>query len=358
MLMRVSGRKRMLLCDTDERYVNHLAEYLIAQEEFPFALWYYTQIHEMLDFLHEEEVFLLLIQEEIYQEIGNCAHAENVFLLTTDTEKCTQSLGAMRESITNAEYRAKMTRYIYKYQSAEEIMMTIYHCCTETIQIPSRVAASDTCKLIGFFSPIARCLQTTVSMTMSQMLAKQKKVLYLNFEGCSSYHSTQTGLSFDLSDLVYYYLNSRDKFLYRLSTMTQNVNGAHLIPPARTYMDIHNIKPEEWCNMLVTIRDSSLYDVIVLDLSRETGGIFEILELCEIIYSVITKDTISVNKITQYQKMLDFLGVLSITEKTTYIEIEQQINIPEDPAELIFSNLTSLISKYLPKEEREVYDKL
>ena len=51
----MSDKKILVICDSDEKYANRLAEYFSKQEEFPFALWYFSQIHALVNFMEENK---------------------------------------------------------------------------------------------------------------------------------------------------------------------------------------------------------------------------------------------------------------------------------------------------------------
>ena len=75
-------------------------------------------------------------------------------------------------------------------------------------------------RIIGIYTPATRCLQTTFSITLGQMLARQRKTLYLNFEAYSGLGKMlNRQFQRDLSDLVYYLNCARDKLFYHMEGM-------------------------------------------------------------------------------------------------------------------------------------------
>ena len=74
---------------------------------------------------------------------------------------------------------------VYKYQSADAIIREVMACyCTRTAEPASSQVGSKSI-LIGVYSPINRCLKTSFSLVLGQVLAKDQQVLYLSLEDCS-----------------------------------------------------------------------------------------------------------------------------------------------------------------------------
>ena len=97
--------------------------------------------------------------------------------------------------------------------------------------------------IIGIYTPIGRCLQTTFSLTLGQMLAKKYKTLYLNFEAYSGFSKIlNKRFENDISDLMYYFECAREKLAYRLESMVETVNGLDFVPPVEIYQNLAGIR--------------------------------------------------------------------------------------------------------------------
>lgn len=97
--------------------------------------------------------------------------------------------------------------WIDKYQSVEAVVRKVLELAAQKGLLPpaARVGNRQEMKLIGIYSPVGRCLQTTFSFTLGQLLARKHRVLYLNFE-CFSGLGKMLRQEFqaDLSDLIYF----------------------------------------------------------------------------------------------------------------------------------------------------------
>lgn len=338
----MSDKKILVICDSDEKYANRLAEYFSKQEEFPFALWYFSQIHALVNFMEENKIFLLLVQEEIVNELGGKIYAENIFVLSSNIEKCK---GCDEE-----------VRYIYRYRSAKDIMMFIYQNCTVDIRLPVKNMCDAATKRIGFFTPVNSMLQTPLALTMGQILARKKSVLYLNFDGCNSFYRQDFHSLFNLSDLIFYFMHSRENFLTKLSTMKLTLNKVDYIAPAKTYMDIQSVDANQWIDMINYISESGLYDYIFLDITKTVQGIFDMLNICHRIYTIDDDSVHAVRKKKWYENMVRFIHADFVTEKTCYLSIPKEVigdedkEMPEYPEELTYSCFGDYVAKVLREE--------
>ena len=262
--------KVMVICDREEQYVARLADYLSKREEFPFSLWFFTREHEMLEFMKDTEVFLLLIGEEIYRDVEKLVRAENCFLLSNDK--------------TPAAPNA-----LYRYQSAAGIMMYLYQNCTVQVRLPKGKESGKEPSVIavrGAMCPEARGI---AAMAMAQVLSREGRTLFLNLEGLNSLLPAECYSVFNLTDLFYVYRNHREEFTARLSGMCCTLADVCYLPPLRSLRDWEGIAAGEWREFLTAIWESGMYENVVINLSEECPGVSDIWTDCPKRYEVQLK---------------------------------------------------------------------
>ena len=154
-------------CDRETILVKTLSAYL--KDRFHFPVMAFDDADRFLAFEKERE------EEDI------CLIGED-FLDAFQTE---QLLTKVRRPLYLTE--AKNGSGIYKYQSIHEMAKAILKLCEEEALLPVKGTAATETKLIAFYSPAHHMLQSSIALTMGQILAKNKKVLYLNFEPYSGF---------------------------------------------------------------------------------------------------------------------------------------------------------------------------
>ena len=160
------SKKRLVIYDRDEKYASNLMEYLRSTEDFPYAISVFSEKVVLLEYSVEKEIHLLLVSESAYAEIKDQVKAERIMILNESGELTWKDLQNIR-----------------KYQSAEHIVQEIMHYYVEVSEVfPFKLALQTDTKLIGFFSPVRRCSQTTMGLTIGQIMADKFRTLYLNFE--------------------------------------------------------------------------------------------------------------------------------------------------------------------------------
>ena len=129
----------------------------------------------------------MLISESDYCEKIKELPIENIYMLNESGQ---------------AEYDD--VEQVNKYQSSEKILGQVLEFYSKRRDLPRKIKKGFSVNLIGVYSPVGRCLQTSFSLAMGQILAKKHKVLYLNFESFSGLgQMMQHDMEMDLTDLLY-----------------------------------------------------------------------------------------------------------------------------------------------------------
>ncbi|MDE7250653.1 MAG: hypothetical protein K2N82_12410, partial [Lachnospiraceae bacterium] len=206
--------------------------------------------------------------------------------------------------------------------------------------------------------PIGRCLQTTISLTCVQLIAKKYKTLYLNFEAYSGFgRMLNKHYENDLSDLMYYFECAREKLSYRLESMIETVNGLDFIPPAEIYQNLAGIRGNQWIDLFQEIEKTSEYEYLILDLSDVVADLWDMLRNCEHIYTISRDDGLAMAKIDQYEKALEYMNYGDISVRTTKWKLPVFRELPARFEELTYGELaayikTEVFPDLLEKEEK------
>ncbi len=328
----------LAICDLEENYAYRMMEVLQVKKDIPFEIHVFTQLDRLMEFNRKAEVGCLLISESAYCDAILELAVPHVIILNES--------GEITEG--NQFYN------INKYQSVDHIVNEILNYYTE--KAPGRAGRRigtlhKNRRIIGIYTPVKRCLQTTFSMTLGQMLARNHKTLYLNFE-CFSGLAHMLGREFkaDITDLVYFYECVREKFVYRLASITEQVNGMDFIPPAAVYPDLMNIPGKQWTSLLQEMKTECGYDYILLDLTDYVNGLIEILQECDMIFTITRGDTMAIAKMEEYEKMLNDNHVQEVARMTRKLNLPVFKNLSLRFSELTYGELASYIKDNLLKD--------
>lgn len=293
-------RKILALCDSEEEYTSRMQEFLCTREELPFEIYAFTDTEKLETSSKKEEIEILLISESDYSEKIKELPIGNIYLLNESGQVENDNI-----------------EQINKYQSSEKILGQVLDFYSKRRDLPRKIKTKFPVNVIGVYSPVGRCLQTSFSLAMGQILAKKHKVLYLNFESFSGLGQIlQHDMETDLTDLLYYYTNTKERFRYRLESSLQTLNGLYFVPPATSFLDLQSISAETWLELLTAIEEEGMFEYIVLDLSDCIQGLLELLRRCDIVYTILKEDNIAAAKIHQYEEFLEDMEYGDILDKT------------------------------------------
>lgn len=319
----------LAICGHEKAYVKRLFSFVHKKYGEKYDVFLFTKEEALKAFVKENNIFAVIADEDF-----NCEEFENIenkLFLSGEKDK----------------------DKIYRYQPCDEILKEVMAVCA------AGKAKEDICykgekNLIGIYSPVKRSFQTTFALTLGQILAKDHKVLYLNFEWYSGFQSlcskeTKT----DLADLIYFSECGAQNFAMHIESIKEQLGKLDYISPVSSMFKLYEIGKEKWETLLTNLLEKTDYEFIILDLSEAVRGLFDVLKKCNRIYTITDDDRTAIAKITQYEEMIRDSVYEEIIRKTKNIVIPRFREIPSSLEMLPFTELADYIKGLIKKEEEE-----
>lgn len=323
--------KVMALCDTEEEYAQLMTEFLKKRRDLPWKIHTYTSAAELMK-EEKEKPELLVVSESAYCEELLGIEAPRTVVLSES--------GVMRwENVL----------YVDKYQQAEEVLkelILIYMEVADT-RLP-KLKMGGAVSFIGNYSPVRRAMQSSFALTMAQILAKEHAVLYLNFEhyvGTAQLRPETQAL--DLADLLYFLHEDEEKFRLRLHSICKQLGKLDYVPPMKSGRNLLTVAPSEWQELLRRIEYLGEYEYVILDLSESMQGLFEILRMCKVVFTLTKEDGAARSKLMQYEYLLSLYEFGDVLEKTRRLKLPCIQRLPTEPEQLTRGELAALVKDLL-----------
>lgn len=325
------GEKILALCDTEEEYAQLLTEFLKKHKNLPWKIHTYTEVEELLR--TEKEPFEMLV-------VSETAYCEAL-----------QSLQPLRIVVLNESgvMRWANIPYVDKYQKAEEVLQCLLRVYMEVAdtRLP-RIKRNCNTTFIGNYSPVHRSMQTSLALTMSQILAGEHPTLYLNFEHYVGIPELLPDMqTLDMADLLYFLNAEKEKFRLRMQTMMKKVGNLDYIPPMKSGQNLLTVTADEWMSLFQKIEELGEYEYVVLDLSESMQGLFDILRMCKKIFTVTQEERIAESKLLRYEQLLSLYEYEDVLVKTERLRIPHIQRLPAELEQLTRGELASLAKNLL-----------
>ena len=325
--------RRICICDSEVSYGEHLMEYLRSEGRLPCEVYLYTSRESLLRMETPATTGLLVIAESQYGDEIERAGFHDILLLN--------------ESSVYMEEPENMS----KYQSVDRICGRIREICAGQEEVSKGVRHGRPMKLIGIYTPVTRCLQTTFSICMGELLARGAPALYLNFEAYSGLEILlDRSFRGSVSDLLYFNDCAREKLAGQLRFMTEKLGELDFLPPMESYLQLRAIRAEQWLGLFRTIEKVTDYEYCILDLSEQVDGILEILRQCDIIFTITREDGISKAKLRQYEQLLTSTQYEDIFMKTRRCRLPVFRELPESILMMTRTDLAACVESILKEE--------
>lgn len=280
-------RSTLALCDWESRFVRNFLDYYTVKGADTFDIKVFTQKEKMISYVKERGIDVLLISDSFMCGEVEALGTEKIIIL---------SEGSV--SAKNSDYPV-----IYKYQSCERIISQVLNIYADCVHEDAGIYRSGrSLRIIGVYSPVRRAGKTSLALSLGQLLARDKKVLYLNMEEYSGLSGILEGdYKGDLLDAIFYQRQKSGNMRYKLSGMTCRLNGMEYICPALYSEDLKTVTAAEWLELISTIESQTDYAVLILDMGDTVEGLSSIMEKCSVIYMPQRHDFFSQGKIMQFE---------------------------------------------------------
>lgn len=328
-------KKQVAICDTNAEFAHKLQEYWKESGGIPCRVEFYTDPDKFLEYVSRQHPYACVISEDLTAEDNYgkelAKYSERVMILCED-----------REGLPEGR--------IYRYQNGDALARQLNELAGLGNGGTSGTAERQT-KLIGVYTPIGRCLQTSFTLVLGQMLASKHKVLYLNFECFSGFSQMmQRNFNADMADLLYFLKNLSQDFSQQFVNMKQSINGLDFIPPAFSYIDISQVLPGDWEHFFDELGKQGEYDYILLDLTDYVQGLYQILRSCSHVYTITRNDGMALAKIAHYEDVLKELSYEDVLEKTKKCSFPIYRQLPVSMDDLIHSELADYVRRILRED--------
>ena len=322
---------RIVIVDPERSYALRLQEYLRGRE-LPFEIAVCFSAESFAGSWSPGRTALAVIAEKAYTDEVKAAGYHPVLLLK-------ESGGSLEDSPPATG----------KYQSMQAIGAAVRSLCNEALTerrdiAPSLIRRQTRTKLIGFFTPLTRCLQTTAALTLGQLLAAKHRVLFMSFEPVSGLEEQIGPFRGTAAELLYYNDCDPGKVAGRLSVMAENVGGVHVIPPMRSFAEMKTVTAGQWLSLMAAIDRVTDYDYILLDLSVLADGLFDILRECSTVITIVRpEDRVSGARIEEYRDILREEGYEDVYARTVRLGLPVFRTLPADIRDLARGELAAYI---------------
>lgn len=329
--MREKIGKVMVLCDTEEEYAQLMTEYLRRHRNMPWDIHTYTDMKEL--FQKEAPSPAMLV-------VAESAYTEDLWKLQPVRLVVLSESGLLRwENL----------HYVEKYQQAEDVLKKLLEVYME-IADTGLVRLSVGCKTVflGNYSPVHRSMQTSLALSLGQLLARDHPTLYLNFEHFAGISQmVPEGQALDMADLLYFLNAQKEKFRLRLQSMLRQIGNLDYVPPMKSGQNLLAVTAQEWLGLFGKIGDLGIYEYVILDLSESMQGLFEILRLCTRVYTTVREDRIARCKLLQYEHLLGLCEYGDVLEKTKRLNLSHIRRLPEELEQLTKGELAALAGELI-----------
>ena len=292
--------------DDEIHYAFHLMEYLCRSGRIPYEVRVFTGAEKLLHFQRTGRIRALIVAESEYAGAVADADFPGVLILN-------ESDRFLGDGVPN----------ISKYRSTDDILTCLLQRCLPEVKEEARATRHQgPLHILGVYTPLRRCLQTTFALTMGQLLAAKAPTLYLNFEEYSGLEG-MLGRSFrgSVSDLLYYNECAREKVAGELGGMVETLGDLHFLPTMRSYIELRAIRGDQWVRLFETIGEVTEYAYLLLDLTEAVEGLADILRVCEKVYMIEREDPFSRAKLLQYEALLEALHCEDVYARTMHVRL-------------------------------------
>ena len=289
------------ICDEENIYRERLAEYFIRKKGEMLQIATFSNRRKFAEG-RRNKVFDIVLWCRGFEEILE-KKKEELYIFLSETP----------------DWEESETPIIFKYQSAEEILRKIFAYYLELGRKNNCICRKEK-EIVAVYSPTRSRLQTPFAITMAQIYAEERKVLYVNLGEWAGFGEwLQQEYHRDLADLLYLMSGYGSQTQGLLECVLHTVNHMDYIPPMTDAQLLCETTETDYQELLSFLTDKTDYEVIFLDFGIMIPGFFSLLDKCNKIYGVTDQGMIAKGQCRQFEESMIKTGREYLAERITYV---------------------------------------
>ena len=266
------------VCDTDREYRDRFVTYLVERKAEEYAVSAFSMPEKLLEALEEEKPDLAICGTGFEEMAERLAGYDIPVLVLQET-----MADAVAESVTYGSV-PESCRGICRYQSMEVILHEV-QVMTLTGAGSRRMENVGTgMEVIGVYSPICHEMQMPFSMVLSSVLAKQRRILYINLmQNTGFLQLFDSQAEYDIGDLTLRLrrgTTESEQFFQSIYEM----GDFSYVAPFRNPEQLGEFQMDDYRKLLAHLEENTKFDTVVFDFGTGIPSIAAFLEECSSIY--------------------------------------------------------------------------
>ncbi|KNY25064.1 AAA family ATPase [Pseudobacteroides cellulosolvens] len=330
------SKLNLVIADSDEEYLNGVVGFLSEKYLERFKILSFSDKESLINFIstYTEKLDILLISPELYFEEISKKRITLVGILST---------GRLSKEFKGCEI-------VHKYQLGENLVKNIINLYSDKSSDIIITKGQKETKVVAVYSSNGGSGKTTISYGCSlKSVQLGRTTFYMNLEESASTPILfGTSGQYNLSHVLYY-LKSRNKSLslkIEGIKVTDQDTGVHYFNPPENHLELLDIEPSEYFNLLNHMKEMNQYEVIYVDMPCFIEKrMMAVLDVSDIIFYILNPNHISKIKLHNFLSELDTLD-RSYKQKTlskTVFILNKAFN--EEQGIEIFNDILGSIEK-------------
>lgn len=325
-----------VVCDLRRGFADRLADYVNKRHLCPYLMESFTDVDMLEEYGKRHRIEVLIIDELLYTDRIKALNIGKIFLLTEERDYAAEQ----------AEDR------LYKFSPIPEILNAVMLDFADRNKKYMSTTAGKKTKVIGGFTPASNLGHTSFLLTLALKTAEKGKAFYMNISSTYGFRKMLDKMSgSDLADVMYCINNGNYEPKEWPEGTIYDYHKLKMIMPAVPMSDLQCIKEEDWVRLLEIITDMD-FEYIFLELDESTSACFPLLERCDLIYSAYREDFVSISAFSEFDELLNRMGLSKVREKIRKVYIPDEI-IRERPDDLATVLKNGQAGEYLTEVLRE-----
>ncbi|MDO4616388.1 MAG: hypothetical protein Q4B03_02890 [Lachnospiraceae bacterium] len=332
-------KKIFAVYDPDPEFVFRFMEFAKLHSGRPMDIRACTTEESLQRMCETTSPELLLVASSVFSEKLRELNAGTIVLLQEDQEYDCSNLPA-----------------VYKYQAPAQVLQKVLEYGGKKQEMVLAQEGKTEMELIGIYSPVGRTRKTSFALTLGQILAKNRAVLYLNLETFAGFEQLFSE-KYDrtLSDLLYFAGQDRAELQSKLPGIVRSLQNLDYVPPVFSPEDLQSVPPEEWLRLFRQLEEHSSYEILLIDFGEAVQDLPALLAACDRVYLPVRKDPMSRAKLEQFFWVLEKMQGTEIQKKLRKITLPFCQNGKTGKRffeDLVWSELGDFVRQLLSEEVR------